>query len=452
MTAGKKILIGVGVVVILGAAAAMAFVQGRERGVEVRLEEVARRDLVATVTASGNIRARRAVDISADVMGRVIELNVKEGDDVTRGEVLLRIDPSQLEAAVSRAQASLRQAQAQVAQQEANLIRSQRDFDRSRALWARDSTLVSRQQLEDAETNRDVGQALFEAAEFGVSQARAAVKEAEDNLAKTIIRAPISGKVTRLNVEEGETVVIGTMNNPGSLILTISDLSVVEAVVEVDETDVPEIAPGDSAVIELDAFPNRIFAGRVTEIGNSAIVPPSQTAGTGQAAAIDFEVVITLMDPGVLIRPDLSATADIITAVRENVLSVPIIALTVREPEEEEGDDPAPAGKEEEEEAGRQQERSGGPLARSQEVRDIEGVFVVRDGVAHFTPVEVGITGQEYFEVLSGVEPGEIVVAGPYQRIRDLADGDAVQAAENSRVKLDARSPEPPGGGEAEGS
>lgn len=413
------------VVMVLGSAAAISIVRGRNDGLEVRMEEVGRQDLVSIVTASGNIRARQAVDISADVMGRVIELNVEEGDDVEEGATLLRIDPSQLEAAVSRAQAGLSQARAQVAQANANFIRAQRDYNRVIALRARDSILVSPQQVEDAETNMEVQRSLLEAAQHGVAQAEAALEETQDQLSKTIIRAPISGKVTRLNVETGETVVIGTMNNPGSLILTISDLSVVEAVVEVDETDVPEIILGDSALVALDAFPSRQFTGRVTEIGNSAIVPPSTTAGTGQAAAIDFEVVITLDEPGVILRPDLSATADIITAVREDVTSIPIISLTVRS----EGEESLAASQETEGDPG-QAESLQGPTARSQRPVEIEGIFLVRDGVAHFTPVEIGITGQEYFEVLSGVEPGDTVVAGPYQRIRELRDGDAVKAME----------------------
>lgn len=425
MSSTRKILIGVAVVAVLGSAAGISVVQGRDQGIDVRMEEVQERDLVATVTASGNLRARLAVDISADVMGRVIEMNVEEGDDVTQGETLLRIDPSQLEAAVSRAQASLSQAQAQVAQARANFIRAEREYRRAAALQARDSTLVSPQQVEDAETNMEVNRSLLEAAEFGVSQAEAGLAETQDQLSKTIIRAPISGKVTRLNVEAGETVVVGTMNNPGSLILTISDLSVVEAVVEVDETDVPEIALGDSAVVELDAFPDQQFSGRVTEIGNSAIVPPSTTAGTGQAAAIDFEVVITLDDPGVAIRPDLSATADIITAVRNGVPTIPIISLTVRS---DEGDEDQGA-QEEEGDQGAVEAREG-PTSRAGRAEEVEGVFVVRDGIAHFTPVVVGITGQEYFEVLSGVTTGDMVVSGPYQRIRELTDGEAVKNME----------------------
>ncbi len=428
MSSRRKIFIGIAVVLVLGSAVAMSVIQGGSgRGLPVRMEEVATRDLVATVTVSGNVRARRAVDISADVMGRIIELNVEEGDDVTEGEILLRIDPSQLEAAVSRSQASLSQAQAQAAQQRANRLRSYRDNDRFAGLWASDSTLVSRQQVEDAATNLEVAEALFEASQFGVSQAEASLEETLDRLSKTIIKAPMSGKVTRLNVEAGETVVIGTMNNAGSLILTISDLSVLETVMEVDETDVPEISLGDSAVVELDAFPDRVFTGRVTEIGNSAIRPPSQTAGTGQTAAIDFEVVLTLDDPGIQLRPDLSATADIVTAVREDVPSIPIISLTVREPEavgeEDQAAPSAPA-------ADQAEGRSRGPVAKSQETQDIEGVFVVREGVAYFTPVEVGITGQEYFEVISGIQVGDTVVSGPYQLIRELKNEDPVQLLE----------------------
>ncbi len=428
MSSRGKVFMGTILVLILGSAAAVTAVRGRDRGVEVRLEEVASRDLVSTVTVSGNVRARRAVDISADVMGRIIDLNVDEGDDVSEGMTLLRIDPSQPEAAVSRAQAALSQAQAQVAQQRANLLRAEREHARMLALWNRDSTLVSPLQLEDTETNLEVASSLFQAAEHGVSQAQAALSEAQNQLSKTVIRAPISGKVTRLNVEAGETVVVGTMNNPGSLILTVSDLSILEAVMAVDETDVPLITLGDSAIVELDAFPGRRFTGRVTKIGNSSIVRP-QTTGSGQTTAIDFEVVITLDDPGILLRPDLSATADIITAVRESAVSIPIISLTVRDPEE--GDMPAVT---DEDRDTRQPARPRGPLARDQEPTEVEGVFVVRDGVAHFTPVEIGITGQEYFEVLWGVEPGDTVVAGPYQRIRELRDGDPVRPLPNSRV------------------
>lgn len=405
MKTRTKVLIGAGIVLVLGSAAALSVVRGNDRGVEVRIEEVARRDLVQIVTASGNIRARRAVDMSSDISAKVSELLVAEGEDVTAGQVLIRLDPTQYDAGVSRAQAALSQARAGAAQQRANLIQARRNLERLQRLQARDSLLVSPQQIDDARTSVEVAAAGVQSAEFGVSQAEAGLIEAQDRRSKTVIRAPMDGKVTRLNVEVGETVIIGTMNNPGSLILTISDLSVVEVVVQVDETDVPEIALGDSAAVRIDAFPDRIFSGRVTEIGNSAIRPPSQQTA-GQQAAIDFEVVITLDATDAPIRPDLSATADIVVETRSDAISVPIIALTVREKPDSvqvEGEEP-----------------------------DEEGVFVVREGTVAFTPVRVGIAGREHFEILTGVQPGDSVVAGPYQRIRQLNDGDAVRRSGGS--------------------
>ncbi|HSH74814.1 MAG TPA: efflux RND transporter periplasmic adaptor subunit, partial [Longimicrobiales bacterium] len=316
MSKRLKLLVGgIAVVVVVGAIA-FSVRRSRSQAVEVRAEAIERRDLVAIVTASGNIRARRTVDISSDVSARVAELLVDEGDDVQRGQTLLRLEPDQYRAAVSRSEASLAQAEAQRAQQEANLIRTRRDLDRLLALRARDSLLVSRQQIDDARTNLEVAEATRSSAEHGVSQARAALDEASDQLSKTIFTAPIDGKVTRLNVEEGETVIIGTMNNPGSLVLTISDLSVIEAVVQVDETDVSRISLGDSAAVRIDAFPDRDFVGRVSRIGNSAITAPSQQT-SGQQAAIDFEVVLTLDPSDAVLRPDLSATADIVVDTRK---------------------------------------------------------------------------------------------------------------------------------------
>ena len=406
MNTRTKILVGVLVVAVLGTAAALSIQRSRQQGIEVRLEEIARRDLVSIVTASGNIRARRTVDMSSDVSARVQTLYVEEGDDVRQGQTLLRLLPDQYQAAVSRSEASLAQAEAQRAQQEANLIRTRRDLERLLALRSRDSLLVSRQQIDDARTNLEVSEATLSSAEHGVSQARAGLDEARDQLSKTIFVAPIDGKVTRLNVEEGETVIIGTMNNPGSLVMTISDLSIIEAVVQVDETDVSRISLGDSASIRIDAFPGRVFIGRVSRIGNSAITAPTQQT-SGQQAAIDFEVVLTLDPTDAPLRPDLSATADIVVEQRPDALTVPIIAMTVREEERDSAM------------AARRPERS--------QPREIEGVFTVQGGRVTFTAVTLGIAGQEYFEVLAGLTEGDSVVAGPYQRIRQLQDGDAIR-------------------------
>jgi len=413
MNTKAKVLIATVVVALLGTAAALSMRRARNQGVEVRTEVIGQRDLQEIVTASGNIRARRTVDISSDVSARVSELLVDEGDDVHRGQTLLKLDPAQYQAAVSRNEASLAQAEAQRAQQQANLIRAQRDLDRLTALRARDSLLVSRQQVDDATTNQEVAEATLQAAQHGVAQASAALDEAKDQLSKTIFTAPIDGKVTRLNVEEGETVIIGTMNNPGSLVLTVADLSVIEALVQVDETDVSKISLGDSASVHIDAFPNREFVGRVTEIGNSAINPPSEQAA-GQQAAIDFEVVITLDPTDAPLRPDLSATANIVVETSKNAISVPIIAMTVRQDSTNTAADESTTRRE------------------GEAPEDIEGVFLVHDDRVTFVPVDIGIAGQEYFEVLSGLSPGDTVVAGPYQRIRQLRDGDQIRPTDDS--------------------
>jgi len=430
MNTRNKVLIGLAIVAVISGATALTLNQRRDRGVPVRLDVVARRDLVETVTASGNIRAGRVVEMSSEVSARVTELLVDEGDDVVLDQLLLRLDPTQFEASVSRTEASLNQARAQVRQQEASLQRTTRDFERLRNLFTRDSLLIARQLLDDADTEVELATRQLESLRFGVEQAVASLDEANERLSKTFFRAQISGKVTRLNVEVGETVIVGTMNNPGSLVMTISELSRVEAVLEVDETDIPYIALGDSTVLELDAFPNRLFGGFVTEIGNSAIRPPQSSAASGQAAAIDFEVVITMHDPPGGIRPDLSATADIITARRQNSLSVPIIALTVRPAEEEGGAGSVPDDEEEDD------KRTRGPLFRP-DIEDVEGVFVVEDGQVRFAPVEIGITGQEHFEVLTGVNQGDTIVAGPYQQIRELNNGDRVQEQDDGNGSSD---------------
>ena len=409
MRTGIKVLIGVVLVGTVAAAAILNMTFSREDRTAVRVETVGNRDLVATVTASGNVRATRKVDISSDISARVSELLIEEGDDVEEGQILLRLDPTRYQAALDRSMANLSQAQSQVAQSRANFLRAERQARRMAQIWASDSLLVSRQDVENAETDLEIQSSMLDASTFGVSQSEAAVEEARDQLSKTVIIAPMTGRVTRLNVEQGETVIVGTMNNPGSLVLTVSDLSVMEVVLEVDETDVPEIMLGDYATVELDAFPEMEFPGYVTQIGNSAIRPPSQSAGSGQTPTIDFEVIVTLVPPEVELRPDLSATAEVVIDTRNNQLSVPIISVTLREEDEEVG-----------------ARGSNGNGAR-EKADPIEGVFVIREGRVIFTPVEIGIAGDEYFEVISGLALGDSIVSGPWQVVRELEDGDAVE-------------------------
>lgn len=416
MTRKKKWAIGCGsILLILIALIVFAALKAGNAPTMVRVEPVQRRNLVEVVTASGWIRPNRSVDVQSDVMGRVVQLNVREGDQVTRGQLLLRIDATQYEAMVARARGAVSEALAREAQARAALMRAEQAATRARALHERDRSLISDEALEQAETEFSVQTALLEAARFGVEQARAALTEAADQLSKTVIRSPLDGIVTRLSVEEGETAIVGMMNNPGSLLLTISDLSVMEAVVEVDETDLPRIELGDSAFVEIDAFPRQRFHGIVTEIGHSAVISPETSQQAGAQTETDYQVVIQLSTPPTTLRPDLSATADVITATREQALAIPIVALTVRERDDIE-DPPTESA-----------EARAAAAAFEPEQEDQEGVFVLREGKAHFTPVDIGIAGSEYFEVLVGLSEGDTVVSGPYEIVRELEDEQEVR-------------------------
>ena len=421
MSRNRKIFVGVGVFALVAILMIQALVAGGG-AVDVRTDTVDRRDLVARVSATGHIEPKKSVDISADVSGRIVQLTVEEGDDVDNGELLLVIDDTRFQAALQRAEASLADATAREAQARGNAGQAQRDWGRIRDLKSRLPEMVTDTEFETARTRAEVQAALQESARHGVEIARAGVREAEDLLSKTVIRAPMSGRVTRLNVERGETAVVGTMNNPGSLLLTVSDLSVMEAVIEVDETDVPEISVGDSTVVRIDAFGDREFTGRVTTIGNSSL-RPRQSLGSDQA--IDFEVRVTLDDADVELRTDLSATADVVTEVRSQVLSIPIIALTLLDAEEFEA---IPS------------EITGSTTEDVGNDEDVEGVFIVEDGLARFRPVEVGIAGDSYFEVLSGLDEGLTIVSGTFQVIRELSDGDPVRVDEEKSSGGEARS------------
>ena len=420
MSRKRKIAIGAGVLVVLAVVAtSLGGRDGDEVG--VRVEEVGRRDLVARVTATGHVEPKTSIDISADVSGRIVQLSVEEGDDVEEGQLILVIDPARFEAAVDRAEAALSDAQAREAQARGSYQQAQRDWDRIRQLKEAAEGMLTETEFEQARTEAEVQQALAESARYGVNMARAGVREARDNLAKTVIEAPMSGRVTRLNVERGETAIVGTMNNPGSLLLTIADLSVMEAVIEVDETDIPEISIGDSTLVTIDAFRGQEFFGRVTKIGNSSIRPRSQLQSSSEQA-IDFEVRITLDNPGVDLRTDLSATADVVTAVRPDVLAIPIIALTLMDPSQFERI-PVEGEEVQQGEDGSSGETGEGSATSTAAAEPIEGVYVLDGDRVRFRPVEVGIAGDNYFEVLDGLDEGETVVSGTYQAIRELEDG-----------------------------
>lgn len=429
----KFILIGVGVIV-MGGFVTLSVSRNRQPSVEVRLEKVQRRDLVSIVTASGKIQPQRSVDVSSDITGRIVDLPVVEGQSVDRGQVMVRIDPAQYQANVERSQAMLASSQANAAQARANRDQAERAFVRARDIRAQNPQLVSQEALEQAQTQREIAIANLDAAERGVDQGRAALREAQDQLRKTTILAPMAGRITRLAVEEGEVAVPGTFSRETGLLMTISDLSVIEARVQVDETDVVRVRLGDSAEVSIDAFPDTTFTGHVTKIGDSSIRGGGGGGGglTTSEQAVDFEVVVTLDNPPRNVRPDLSATARVITDTRGQVLTVPIIALTVREPEAARDSAGRARGQAP---AARPSTPSTRDTSRARRNREVEGVFVVDTTTmqARFHTVKVGIAGDEFFEVMSGLSGGETIVAGTYQAIRDLKSGARVRAAPEPR-------------------
>lgn len=425
----KKVKLSIGgvvalVVVLVGALGAA---KRGNKSVEVRIEPVEKRDLVASVTASGQVRPQTKVDVSSDVSGKIMALAVKEGQMVAKGQFLLQIDPDQAQAAVSRAEAAMAAAQAQNAQAKANLIQSEKSYERTSAMKKVNPQLVSEEQMEQLKTSVDVNQALMEASGHSVDQARAALRDTRSALSKTTINAPMAGRVTRLVVEQGETAVPGTFNKDAATLLTISDMTVLETKVKVDETDVARISIGDSAVVQIDAFPDTTFVGRVSKISNSSVRGvATQTADQ----AVDYEVTIQLVNAPSETRPDFSATAKIITDTRKNVMSIPIIALTVRENEElAKGDTAVGLGRPK--------------PSKDIEKKDVEGVFVVgADNKVTFRPVKVGIAGEKHFEVVGGLKQGDKIVAGTYQAIRELKDGALVRATKtpDSKTKQVAKS------------
>jgi HlyD family secretion protein len=411
------------VVVVFGGFFVLSAAKKGKRATEVRLEPVGSRDLVAAVTASGKIEAETKVDISADITGRITAIGVKEGDLVKKGQFLLQIDPAQYLSIVSRLEGQVASAEAALASARTNRDQSKRSRDRAVSIQTTNAELIAREVVEQAVQAYDVAEASYNSAKAGVDQARAALSEARSNLAKTRLVAPIAGRVVRLAVEEGEVAVPGTFSRETGLLMTVADLSVVLAKVQVDETDVVRLHLADSVSVTIDAFPDTTFVGRVTKISNSAKLGQTGAAsGSSTDRAVDFDVEITLDKPPVGIRPDLSATARIVTDTRKQALSIPIIALTVREHEDVPNELKSGAGA-----------PVGNLTAAERKKKEREGVFVVHNGIANFHPVKVGIAGDEHFEVLDGLKAGDTVVAGPYQAVRDLKDSTRVRQVKDMK-------------------
>jgi len=367
----------------------------KEKPIRVTVEKVSVHNLTSTISAPGEVKPKKNINISAHVPGRITKIGVVEGQAVKAGDFLLKLDSAQYEAHAERDKALIQSYRSQLIQSEARMKREQNNYERQRQLFS--SQLISQEQLESAKVQFDISRAEVQAIRHQIQQAEASLKSTLDTLSKTVYNSPIDGIITSLRVEEGEVAVIGTMNNPGTVLMTIADLSEMEVEVEVDETDVVGVKLGQPAEVRVDALPKQLLNGTVTEIGSSA-VPRRYDS---QQESRDFLITITLTDPPDTLRPGLSASADIITAEKTGVLAIPISALVIREKETESS-------------------------SRTESVEE-EGVYVVESGRAKFQPVTKGIMGGLLVEISTGLQEGQEVIVGPFASLRGLKDGMVVR-------------------------
>jgi HlyD family secretion protein len=445
MTRKKKVLIGTGIVLLVGAIGYANVAFRRTDAASVNVEKVARYDLEAIVSASGKIRAKKTVNISAETMGKVVTLAVAEGERVRKGQLLLEIDPRNLEtmvqnreAGVASARSQLEQTRAQIANARVALQQAQDHLRRQEDMWRaglipRDTYERAQNDVKMRETDLLVSEQSVRTQEQRIKVEEANLNSARYDLNKVRMESPIDGLVTKRNVEEGETAVVGTMNNAGTVLLTIADMSIIETEIEVDETDVPHVEVGQQAKIEIDAFPDQVFPGRVTEVGNSPI-EATGAAASNTGRATNFKVVVQIEGEIPDVRPGFTCTATITTATRKHVVGVPIQAMTVRELVVDVEGNIVPA-----EPARQNRPASSAPAApvelkSGQSRKEFEGVFVVRNGRAAFVPVKTGIAGEKYFEVLDGLKEGDEVITGPFASVRTLKDGDQVTIASTPAV------------------
>jgi len=441
----KNVLIAIGVVLLGAAVVGANLYFKKDKGLSVTTDVIKSRDLEAIVSASGKIQPKRLVKISAETSGRVVDLAVNEGDRIKKGQFLLQIDPKSLRTRVEGNSASLRTAELSLEQlrqaietAKVQLQQAQQNLKRQRDLWAQQ--LTTREMLEraendvkQAESNVQEREKLIKPQESRIAQEQSTLESARYDLSKVRIESTIDGIVTRRNVQEGETAVIGTMNNAGTVLLELADMSLIQAEVEVDETNIPNVQLGQKAKITIDAIPDKSFKGHVAEIGNS---PIQAAAGQTSTQATNFLVKVMIDEPIPEVRPGFTCTADITTATRKEVTSVPIPAVAVRElvydangqvVKEPKGDN-------------KRRARTPEPVASAAELKpgetrkETEGVFVFRDGHAEFVPIKMGIAGDKYFEVLSGIKAGDQVITGPYNSVRGMADGDPVKV-DNTKKK-----------------
>jgi HlyD family secretion protein len=451
MSTFKKILIGSGVAIAVLAITGIAVHESRKGIVTVQTGKAERQDLASIVSASGEIRPKTYVNIGANAFGKIVRLYVKEGDRVKKGQLLAQLENVQSSADVNATQAGLEAARtdaiaadAALNTSAADLNRAQSDYERAELDWTRAQGLFKDALI--AKSEYDSQKAAFQTAKAGLAQAQARVAQAKaqkdsaerhiaqnqanlthaaDVLQKTTYAAPYDGMITNLPVREGETVVIGIQNSPGSTLMTLADMSVITAEVKVDETDIVNVRLGQPAEVTIDAIPKKTFKAVVTEIGNNAIVRSTGVSTSQQTSASqeakDFKVVVTLQDPPENLRPGLSTTAKVTTATRKAALTIPIQALTVRS----RADLKEASGEKNNVQAAAPATEASNSSSADKE--EIQGVFIVRNGKAEFLPIQTGVTGTADIEVLSGLKPDDEIVTGSYKVLRTLRPGTSIK-------------------------
>jgi HlyD family secretion protein len=402
----KKLFLIIGAVIVLAVFVILALNSSGEKRTTVSVETVGKGEMTSIVTATGRVKAQADIEISADVMGRIDELTIEEGDYVKTGQLLVKIDDKSRRMDVAQAKGSLLSAKS------AN-VKAKIEYEREQKLFDKGGS--SQAQL-------DIMKNLYDQSEANLQIAQASYDRNQDQLAKCTIRSPMDGVVTRLNSEQGENVVIGTMNNPGTVIMVISDLSAIEIEAEVDETDVAYVDTDQDVEITLDAFPDTTFKGKVIHVGNSA----TATAFGSSDQITNFMVKILIVDTVENIKPGMTASVDITTDYREDALKVPAGSVVMR---------PEGTGVEEEEEE--EKEAEGDEDAEIEKAiaekdkKDIDGVFMVAEGKAKFTPVETGIRDQQHVEITSGLSEGDSIIVGPYRMLRTIKHDTAVNPEES---------------------
>lgn len=468
MSMGKKLIIGgVAVLVLVGILWASIY-QANKDVVAVQTGTAKRQDLTSIVTASGEIRPLTYSNILGEGIGKITEIVVKEGDKVHKGDVLMRLESIQpaadvqaqeagilsSESSAHASDAALKSAQATLVQRRADLEKAKFDWERGQNLYK--DQLISKQEFDSSKSAYDSAVAAVDAAEAQMAQAKAMSEGAKstldqnraillhqkDVLRKTTYTAPIDGIVTYIAVRVGENVVPGIQNATGSYLMTISNMAVVTAEVKVDETDIVNLKNGQDVDVKIDAIPEKIFPGHVTEVGDQAILRSSGLATTQTTAntqeARDFKVVVTLLNPPDNLRPGLSVTATIKTASKKNALTIPIQALAMRSKKALEEAEKGSKGESNVTLAAAKTETpaaSGDKTANA----DVQGVFVLRGKKAMFVAVQTGISGVTDIEVTSGLNDGDQIVTGSYKALRTLKPG-AMVKVDNSEPKREGAS------------